>query len=187
MSQKMKDTIIDWTEIKDRLAQTNGEAYWRSLEELANTDGFQELLEREFPQGATEWKDAVSRRHFLSLAAASLALAGLSACTRQPAEKILPYVQQPEEIVPGEPLYFATTMGLRGTGTGVLVESHTGRPTKIEGNEKHTASVGSTDTITQASILSLYDPDRSQSVRNAGEISTWGTFLNDLATGPSGC
>ena len=177
----MKDTVVDWTEIKERLAKTNGEAYWRSLEELANTEGFQELLEREFPQGASEWTDTVSRRHFLSLAAASLALAGLSACTRQPTEKILPYVQQPEEIVPGEPLYFATAMGLRGTGTGVLVESHTGRPTKIEGNEKHGASLGATDTMTQASILCLYDPDRSQSVKNAGAISTWGAFLNDLA------
>ncbi len=177
----MKDTAVDWTEIRERLANTNGEAYWRSLEELANTQGFQELLEREFPQGASEWTDAVSRRHFLSLAAASLALAGLSACTRQPTEKILPYVQQPEEIVPGEPLYFATAMGLQGTGTGVLVESHTGRPTKIEGNEKHAASLGATDTMTQASILCLYDPDRSQSVKNAGAISTWGAFLNDLA------
>ncbi len=138
----MKERAFDWTEIRAKLASTRGEKYWRSLEELADTPAFQELVEREFPLGASELTDPVSRRKFLSLAAASLALAGVSACTRQPAEKIIPYVQPPEEIVPGEPLYFATAVGLRGLGTGVLVESHTGRPTKIEGNKKHPASLG---------------------------------------------
>jgi molybdopterin-containing oxidoreductase family iron-sulfur binding subunit len=176
----MKDTSMDWTEIRERLAATKGESYWRSLEELAQTDGFKEMLRREFPQGAEEMTDPVSRRQFLTLAAASLALAGLSACTRQPTEKIIPYVQPSEEIIPGEPLYFATATSLQGIGTGILVESHTGRPTKIEGNAKHPASLGSTDAMIQASVLDLYDPDRSQVVKNAGEISTWDKFLSEL-------
>ena len=91
-----------------------GAAYWRSLEELAETPEFEEMLHREFPRFAAEWPDGVSRRNFLQLAAASLGLAGLTACTRQPIEKIVPYVRQPEEIVPGRPLFFATAMPLAG-------------------------------------------------------------------------
>ena len=109
---------------------------------------------------------------------ASLALAGLNACRAAPLdEKIVPYVNQPEEIVPGRPLFFATAFPMGGVGTGVLVESHEGRPTKIEGNPNHPASLGATDAFAQASILTLYDPDRSQVVRNAGRISTWNAFL----------
>ena len=89
----------------------------------------------------------------------------------------MPYVNQPEEIIPGRPLFFATAFPLGGVGTGVLVESHEGRPTKIEGNPNHPASLGATDAFAQASILTLYDPDRSQVVRNAGRISTWSAFL----------
>jgi molybdopterin-containing oxidoreductase family iron-sulfur binding subunit len=176
----MKDESINWVEIRERLASERGATYWRSLEELAQNDAFQEFLAREFPQGASEWVDPVSRRKFLSLAAASLALAGLSACTRQPVEKIIPYVEPPEEIVPGEPLTFATSLNLRGLATGVLVESHSGRPTRIDGNKVHPASLGASDVKTQASILDLYDPDRSQVVRNAGLISTWDAFLTAL-------
>lgn len=123
--------------------------------------------------------EAVNRRHFLQLMGASLALAGLSAC-RRPAETIVPYVRPPEEIVPGEPLFFATAVLRGGFATGVLVESHTGRPTKIEGNPLHPASLGATDALTQAEILNLYDPDRSQVVRQAGQISTWSAFLSAL-------
>ena len=104
---------------------------------------------------------------------ASLALAGLSACTRQPTEKVFPYVKAPECIVPGEPLFFATAMPLGGIATGLLVESHMGRPTKIEGNPDHPASLGATDVFAQASVLGLYDPDRSQVVRHLGEVQTW--------------
>ena len=90
--------------------RTSGKQYWRSLEELADTDEFQELLHREFPEQATEWSDPVGRRKFLKLMGASFALAGLTACTRQPAEYIAPYVRQPEELVPGKPVFFATAM-----------------------------------------------------------------------------
>src|SRR5436190_24264074 len=119
--------------------------YWRSLEELGNTPEFQAALHREFPALASEWLDPVSRRSFLKLMSASLALAGLTACTRQPIEKLVPYVKQPEEIVPGEPLFFATAMPLNGYGLGLLVESHEGRPTKIEGNPEHPISLGATN------------------------------------------
>ena len=98
----------------------------------------------------------------------SFALAGLTACTRQPAEKIVPYVRQPEELVPGKPLFFATAMTLGGFATGLLVESHLGRPTKAEGNPLHPASLGATDPFCQASLYGLYDPDRSQTVHLPG-------------------
>jgi Fe-S-cluster-containing dehydrogenase component len=120
---------------------------------------------------------AVDRREFLRLMGASLALAGLGACTRQPTETIVPYVRQPEHVVLGEPLYFATAMPLGGFATGLLVESHEGRPTKVEGNPEHPASLGATDAIAQASVLGLYDPDRSQVVTSAGEIRPWSAFV----------
>src|SRR5437016_14644926 len=95
---------LDLAAIRARLDQNRGRDYWRSLEELAHNDGFQDLLEREFPRHAAEWTDDVAgRRQFLKVMGASLALAGLSACTRQPAETIMPYVRQPAEVIPGKP------------------------------------------------------------------------------------
>jgi MoCo/4Fe-4S cofactor protein with predicted Tat translocation signal len=172
---------VDLAALRTRLQGTQGQQYWRSLDELAHTEAFQECLQREFPEGASQWHDPVSRRRFLHLMGASVALAGLAACTRQPEEHIVPYVRAPEEIVPGKPQFFATAMPLSGTANGVLVESHMGRPTKIEGNPQHPASLGATDVFAQASILSLYDPDRSQAVLNAGQISTWSAFLTAIS------
>jgi molybdopterin-containing oxidoreductase family iron-sulfur binding subunit len=172
---------LDLEALRARLAGARGREYWRSLEELAESESFQQLLQREFPEQASEWTDGVSRRRFLHLMAASLALAGLSSCVAPPAEKLVPYVRAPEEIIPGRPLFFATAMPLAGSATGVLVESHMGRPIKIEGNPSHPASLGATDAFAQASILTLYDPDRSQVVSHAGRISTWSAFLNAVA------
>jgi molybdopterin-containing oxidoreductase family iron-sulfur binding subunit len=166
--------------IRNKLSQSQGKQYWRSLEELANTSTFRELLHREFPSQASEWDDPVGRRRFLKLMGASLALAGLTACTRQPTETIAPYVRQPEQMVPGQPLYYATAMELGGVATGLLVESHEGRPTKIEGNPGHPASLGATDLFAQASVLSLYDPDRSQTLTRIGEITAWSAFLGAI-------
>jgi MoCo/4Fe-4S cofactor protein with predicted Tat translocation signal len=166
--------------ISASLQAKRGKHYWRSLEELADSEEFQEVLHREFPENADEWNDPVGRRKFMKLMGASLALAGFAACTRQPAEHILPYVRQPEEIVPGRPLFFATAMPLAGYAIGLLAESHEGRPTKIEGNKDHPASLGATDVYSQASVLGLYDPDRSQSLTNLGEISTWSAFLGAI-------
>jgi MoCo/4Fe-4S cofactor protein with predicted Tat translocation signal len=165
--------------LRARLGRSAGARFWRSLEEAADTPAFREWLEREFPAGASEWHDARGRRDFLKLMAASMALAGLSGCgIAPPAEKILPYVRAPEEIIPGRPLFYATAHVLSGYATGIVVESHTGRPTKIEGNQLHPASFGATDCFAQAAILGMYDPDRSQTVRQAGRISTWELFVN---------
>src|SRR5574341_319420 len=180
MSERQRQPL-DLDALRARLAAKRGPEYWRSLEELAATPEFEDYLHREFPENASEWNDPIGRRRFLQLMAASLALAGLSAaCTRQPTESIVPYVRQPEQFIPGRPLYYATAMTLGGYATGLLVESHLGRPTKIEGNELHPASLGATDAFAQASILSLYDPDRSQVVLEAGRISTWSAFLAAL-------
>jgi MoCo/4Fe-4S cofactor protein with predicted Tat translocation signal len=163
--------------LREKLAGTRGMQYWRSLEHVAETPEFKEFLHREFPQNASEWLDPVGRRGFLKLMGASLALAGISACTRQPDEEIVPYVRQPEEIVPGKPLFYATAMPFAGAGVGLLVESHQGRPTKIEGNPDHPSSRGATDVFAQAAILGLYDPDRSQSLTHLGDVRSFESFV----------
>ncbi|HYN10278.1 MAG TPA: TAT-variant-translocated molybdopterin oxidoreductase [Vicinamibacterales bacterium] len=167
-------------DIRTRLASLEGRAYWRSLEELSDTPEFREYLHREFPAQASEFNDPAGRREFLKLMGASLALAGVSACTRQPEEKIIPYVRQPEEIIPGRPLFYATAMPLGGYAFPLLAENHMGRPTKLEGNPEHPASLGGTDLFSQTSVLTLYDPDRSRTVVGDGEVRTWGTFVNVL-------
>ena len=165
---------------RDRIAQTKGPEFWRSLEELAGSSEFREMMHREFPKGASEWLDAVSRRGFLKLMGASLAMAGMTACTKQPLEPIVPYVRQPEEVIPGRPLFYATAFSLGGYATPILVESHLYRPTKIEGNDKHPVSLGGTDVFAQASLLDLYDPDRSQTNTYLGEVRTWGNFVEAI-------
>jgi molybdopterin-containing oxidoreductase family iron-sulfur binding subunit len=154
--------------------------FWRSLEEKAGDPAFQERLYNEFPSQIEAITDPVARRTFLKLMGASLALAGVTACTKQPAEKIVPYVKQPEELIPGKPLFYATSMAFGGVATGLLVESHEGRPTKIEGNPLHPGSLGATDVFAQAAILGLYDPDRSQTLTNLGEIRPWSSFLGAM-------
>jgi molybdopterin-containing oxidoreductase family iron-sulfur binding subunit len=153
------------------------ERFWRTVEERADDPTFREHLYNEFASEIEATSDPVARRTFLKLMGASLALAGATACTRQPPEKIVPYVRQPEEIVPGRPLYFATAMSIGGVATGLLVESHEGRPTKIEGNADHPASLGAADVFAQAAILGLYDPDRSQTLTNLGDIRPWSAFV----------
>jgi molybdopterin-containing oxidoreductase family iron-sulfur binding subunit len=172
--------LIDIQSLRTKLAGSRGRDYWRSLEAVSETPEFKEFLHREFPQNASEWLDPVGRRGFLKLMGASLTLAGVTACTRQPEEAILPYVRQPEEIVPGKPLFYATAMPFAGAGMGLLVESHEGRPTKIEGNPDHPTSRGATDVFAQAAILNLYDPDRSQTLTHLGEIRTFDAFVNAL-------
>src|SRR4051812_34053279 len=133
---------LDLSALRERLAATGGQNYWRSLEELADTPEFRTLLHREFPPGAAEWWDGVSRRNFLKMAAASLALAGLTACTKQPPQAILPYVNQPEGMVLGQPLYYATAMVMDGFATGVLAKNREGHPIKVDGNPDHPSVLG---------------------------------------------
>jgi MoCo/4Fe-4S cofactor protein with predicted Tat translocation signal len=154
--------------------------FWRTLDELADDPAFRDRIVNEFPSEIEAITDPVARRTFLKLMGASLALAGVTACTRQPPEKILPYVRQPEGLVPGKPLFYATAMAIGGVATGLLVESHEGRPTKIEGNPLHPGSLGATDVYAQAAVLDLYDPDRSQTLTNLGDIRPWSSFLGAI-------
>src|SRR5256886_4109047 len=175
-----KKNKLDLETARAHLAETQGPEYWRSLEELAGSPEFQEMLRREFPKGASEWLDSVSRRGFLKLMGASLAMAGMTACTKQPLEPIVPYVRQPEEVIPGRPMFYASAFTLSGYASPILVESQLYRPTKIEGNEQHPASLGGTDIFAQASILRMYDPDRSQTIPYLGDVRTWRDFLNAI-------
>ena len=133
------------------------------------------MLHREFPDQASEWTDPVTRRRLPQLMGASLALAGLTGCSTQPARarRSCPTSGSPEAMVPGQAAVLRHGHAAGGLATGVLVESHEGRPTKIEGNPQHPASLGATDLLTQASILGLYDPDRSQTVTYRGRPRAW--------------
>jgi molybdopterin-containing oxidoreductase family iron-sulfur binding subunit len=169
-------------DLREKLRSSNGPRYWRSLEELAATPEFGEMLQREFAQMLPVEGTSLSRRRFVQLMGASMALAGISGCSIQPEEDILPYTKQPEEIIPGKPLYFATAMCMGGYSRGVLVESHMGRPTKIEGNPDHPASLGATTLFEQASILTLYDPDRSRAPSYLGAIRSWEPMQAELSS-----
>ena len=170
--------MTDLDTVRTRLAAARGEQYWRTLEEVADSAAFEELLAREMPAAAALWLDPMRRRSFLKLMAAALALGGLGGCGERPAEPIVPYVHAPEGVIPGRPLYFATAMPTAGgLGLGLLVESHLGRPIKVEGNPRHPASLGATDAHAQASVLTLYDPERLQAVTFGGAIRTWADFL----------
>ncbi|HEY7098127.1 MAG TPA: TAT-variant-translocated molybdopterin oxidoreductase [Terriglobales bacterium] len=175
-----KKDKLDFVQVQKEIEQKNAPEFWRSLEELAGKPEFQEMMHREFPKGASEWVDAVSRRGFLKLMGSSLALAGMTACTKQPFEPIVPYVKQPEGLVPGRPMFYATAFTLGGYAAPLLVTSREFRPIKIEGNDKHQASQGGTDVYAQASILNLYDPDRSQNVTYLGNIVNWSDFVTAL-------
>ena len=155
--------------------------FWRGLDELAETQEYKDFLHHEHPYGVVKEPDGIGRRDILKLMAASAAFAGLTACTKLPTEKIVPYAQQsPEEFIPGKPLFYATAMPFGGVGTGLLVESHMGRPTKVEGNPSHPASLGAADIFAQASVLGLYDPDRSQVTVYKGRIGSWSAFLDAM-------
>jgi len=176
---------LELAAVREKLKNKSGKQYWRTLEELSEDPHFTELLHREFPRHASEWDDSVDRRDFLKLMGASLALAGLAGCGRPDETHIVPYVKQPDGLVLGKPNFYATAMPFGADAVGVLVESHEGRPTKIEGNPDHPSSLGATSAIVQASILNLYDPDRSQTVLEGGEIRAWSRFLDvaqELAT-----
>jgi MoCo/4Fe-4S cofactor protein with predicted Tat translocation signal len=182
--------------LQDGETPRSGKKYWRSLEELADTPQFREFVAREFPQQAEEWNDPIERRTFIKLMGASLALAGLSGCVFQPPEKIVPYVKQPEDHVPGKALFFATAAPLVGAATPILVRNNEGRPTKIEGNPDHPNNrptdfppndpirdprgSSATDIFAQASILSLYDPDRSPTLTYREDIRTWTSFVGEM-------
>jgi MoCo/4Fe-4S cofactor protein with predicted Tat translocation signal len=171
-------------EVHAKLDGKTGRRFWKNLDELADTPAFHELMREEFPRqaGAGEWVDAVSRRGFLKVMGASLALAGLAGCTKQPDEPIFPYIKQPEDLVLGKPMYFATAYPFPTGAIPVLVKSDSFRPIKVDGNPEHPMSKGKSDAFTQATLLDLYDPDRSQHVLHRGEVSSWGEFQQAFAT-----
>ena len=150
--------------------------YWRTLEDYEGT-----IATVEEPQAVDqEPPSEESRRRFLKLMAGSLAFGGLAACTRQPTEFIVPYVDPPEKVIPGRPQFYATAVPVNGVAQGVIVESHLGRPTKVEGNPDHPASLGASDVLSQASVMDLYDPDRAREIIFRNDARTWENFLSDL-------
>ena len=175
-----KDNKKNFATLRDTILAQSGKEYWRSVEEFVDAPEFEEFVKEEYPQHAEEWDSSLSRRNFIKVMGASLAFAGLSGCVIQPAEKIIPYVRPNEDILPGKPLFFATAMSLGGIATGLLGKSYEGRPVKIEGNPEHPGSLGSTDVLAQASLLGLYDPDRSQSVTYRGTPKTWEGLTTEL-------
>lgn len=163
--------------VRNELKAVKGKKLWRSIDELSNTPEFQAAVEKEFPSAAQEWVDPVSRRGFLKLMGASMALAGMAGCTKQPEEAIYPYVKAPEDLVLGKPMYFATAHPMPVGATPLLVKSSEFRPIKVDGNPEHAYNAGSSDVFSQGSLLALYDPDRSQKVLYHGENRSWGEFV----------
>ena len=174
--------VVDLLALRDKLAAGEGPEFWRTLDEAAESESWREASEQEFPGGSAKEPSGVDRRAVLKVMAASLAMAGAAACTKLPKELIVPYVKQPENVIPGVPLFYATAMPIGGYARGLLVESHLNRPTKVEGNPDHPASLGATGIFEQASVLNLYDPDRSQSVLHDGRLSTWEEFTGAFST-----
>ncbi|MCA1803381.1 MAG: TAT-variant-translocated molybdopterin oxidoreductase [Rhodothermaceae bacterium] len=158
------------------MSKDTNNTYWRSLNQLAQNEEYKNFLHREFPENGSEMNDNISRRNFLQIMGASVALAGLAAC-RKPVQKILPFSRQPEDLVPGIPLYYATAAPFQDYVTGLVVETNEGRPTKVEGNELHPSGNGASGLHEQASILDLYDMDRSRYPRMNGEKAEWADFV----------
>ncbi|MGA8728484.1 MAG: TAT-variant-translocated molybdopterin oxidoreductase [Terracidiphilus sp.] len=171
---------ITLAEVRRELRGVKGKRYWQSIDELADTAEFQAAVEREFPSSAQEWVDPVSRRGFMKLMGASMALAGLAGCTKQPDEPIYPYVKAPEELVLGKPMYFATAHPFVTGAVPLLVKSDEFRPIKVDGNPEHPYNHGSSDVFSQGTLLGLYDPDRSQRVLYRGENREWAEFAEAL-------
>ena len=176
---------LSLAEVRSKLEGKTGKRFWKNLDELADTPAFQELMHEEFPRqaGAGEWVDGVSRRGFLKVMGASFALAGLAGCTKQPDEPIYPYVKQPEDLILGKSMYFATAHPFPTGAIPVLVKSDAFRPIKLEGNPEHPVSRGRSDAMTQATLLDLYDPDRSREPRFRGENSSFAQFQIEFARG----
>lgn len=170
----------NFASIRDTILSQNGKQYWRSLEEQADTPEFRRFIAEEYPHEIEEWDNGLSRRNFVKVMGASLALAGLSGCVIQPPEKIVPYVRPVEGMLPGKANFFATAMSIGGVATGLLAKSYEGRPVKIEGNPDHPGSRGATDILAQASLLGMYDPDRSQEITYRGVPKMFESFIPEM-------
>ena len=171
-------------EVQGKLQGKTGRRFWKNLDELSDDPEFHDLMAEEFPRqaGAGEWVDPVSRRGFMKVMGASFALAGLAGCTKQPDEPIFPYIKQPEDLVLGKPMYFATAYPFPTGAIPVLVKSDAFRPIKVDGNPDHPMSKGKSDVYTQGTLLELYDPDRSQHVVYRGQNDDWARFQQEFAS-----
>jgi len=167
-----------WRAWREALAGARGAERWRLLRQLADSPELPGLLAQDHPRLAAA--AALNRRDFFRLAAASLALAGLGGCGQAPQEEIVPMRRAEDRV--DQPRFYATVLPFDGYGSGVLVESHDGRPTKVEGNPRHPASLGATDIFSQAAVLDLWDPDRSQALLRQGAAAGWNTFLAELGS-----
>ncbi|MGH9358910.1 MAG: Fe-S-cluster-containing hydrogenase [Terriglobia bacterium] len=176
-SPEQANERIDLVTIRTKLEQQKGPEFWRSLGELAETEDYKSFLSQGLASGSEQSHGGVTRRNALKLMGASAALAGLTACTKMPLERIVPYVNAPEGVIPGKHLFFASTMPWQGVGQGVLLWSFMGRPTKVEGNNENPGSLGKANVFMQASVLDLYDPDRSQVLIHNGQVGNWSDFL----------
>ncbi len=174
------DAPMTLAAVREKLGGVKGKRYWRSIDELAGTPEFQEAVEREFPSAAQEWLDPVSRRGFMKLMGASMALAGLAGCTKQPDEPIYPYVKAPEDLILGKPMYFSSAHPFVTGAVPVLVKSDQFRPIKVDGNPEHSYNQGASDVFTQGMLLDLYDPDRSARVTHMGENKQWSDFAQEF-------
>lgn len=152
----------------------NEPMYWRSLEELQQSADWQQAVTDEFAGDLeTEEMDGTTRRHFLGIMGASMAMTGLAGCIRRPEQHIMPYAEMPENVLPGVPNWYATATHVGGDVVGLLVESNEGRPTKIEGNPGHPINMGRSNSLHQGSVLELYDPARLKTPRKAMAPATW--------------
>ncbi|MGA8044438.1 MAG: TAT-variant-translocated molybdopterin oxidoreductase [Terracidiphilus sp.] len=179
-SQAVSGEPMSLADVRAELKGVKGKRLWRSIDELANTPEFQAAVEREFPAAAQEWIDPVSRRGFLKVMGASLALAGLAGCTKQPDEPIYPYVKAPEDLVLGKSMYFATAHPFVTGAVPLLMKTDEFRPVKVDGNPDHAYNQGASDPFSQGTLLGLYDPDRSQHVMYRGENREWAEFAQDF-------
>jgi len=177
MPHETENAPMTLAQVQAKLKGVKGKKYWRSIDELAGTPEFEAAVAKEFPDAAAEWVDPVSRRGFLKLMGASMALAGLAGCTKQPDEPIYPYVKQPEDLVLGKANYFATAHPFPTGGVPLLVKSDAYRPIKVDGNPDHPYNLGSSDVFTQGTLLDLYDPDRSQHATLRGTTAEYVEFL----------
>jgi MoCo/4Fe-4S cofactor protein with predicted Tat translocation signal len=188
MVGQIEPAKLTLAEVHARLDGKTGKRFWKNLDELADTPAFHELMEQEFPRqsGSGEWVDPLSRRGFMKVMGASFALAGLAGCTKQPDEEIHAYIKQPEDLVLGRPMYFATVHPFPTGAIPILVKSDAFRPIKIEGNPDHPMSKGKSDAFTQATLLGLYDPDRSAHPIYRGQPSSFGDFQIEFANAVTG-
>jgi MoCo/4Fe-4S cofactor protein with predicted Tat translocation signal len=178
--EALNSAPMSLAQVREELKGVKGKRLWRSIDELANTEEFQAAVEREFPSATQEWVDPVSRRGFLKLMGASMALAGMAGCTKQPDEPIYPYVKAPEDLVLGKPNYFATIHPFVAGAVPLLVKSDAFRPIKVDGNPDHAYNHGGSDVFSQGSLLDLYDPDRSKHTTYRGENREWAEFAQEF-------